>query len=195
MPDRARFFVLVAGAFVFQSVPQVKTITLLAALALAAISAPAQEAPPAAPATGLFPAASPAGPTTPRSRAARGAKGRRKSRYATDAAVSQASADPLAVRVAYRKAKTMAMVREPGLRELLLQADAAPTDDEKRAFLKVYYTKLYATIRKIDPSPAMKSHVDLLSSASQQRYDPKRRAVDGEDDLAGIGRNGGRNRR
>lgn len=179
-----------------------KSLVLLAAIALAARVASAQEAPPDAPAPGapaaLFPESGPAAlPATAtgarHGRRARG--GRRNTQYATDAAVSLANNDPLEVRVAYRKDKTLAMVREPALRDLLLQADAARTDNEKRAFLKLYYTKLYATVRKIDPSPKMKAHVDLLAQATQQEYDPKRRSVSGEDDLAGVGRNGGRNRR
>ena len=193
-----------------------KTLPLLAAAALAALAGVAlgQEAPPddvspaptPAPASPgvpstLFPEAGPAAspgvaPGHGRHGAAAGNRRHgRHSQYATDAAVSLANSDPLEVRVAFRKDKTMALVREPGLRDILLQADAARTDDEKRAFLKVYYTTLYRTILKVDPSPAMKAHVALLAQASQQEYDPRRRAVSGEDDLEGVGRNAGRNRR
>ncbi len=185
-----------------------KTLPLLAAAALAAIAGVArgQEAPPddATPApaspgvpTTLFPDATPG--VVPRAHgrhAAAGAHRRgRHSQYATDAAVSLANSDPLEVRVAYRKDKTMAMAREPGMRDILLQADAARTDDEKRAFLKEYYTVLYSTILKIDRSPTMKAHVALLQQATRQQYDPQRRSVSGEDDLEGVGRNAGRNRR
>lgn len=154
-------------------------------------AAGAQEAEPS-PAAGapaaLFPDTGPLPPAGGRhGRRARG--GRRKTQFATDAAVSLANSDPLAVRVAYRKDKTLAMAREPGLRDILLQADAARTDEEKRAFLKMYYTKLYATVRQIDPSPTMKAHVNLLAKATEQQYDPKRRSVSGEDDPAGTRRN------
>lgn len=187
-----------------------KTLFVLATVALAALvgAARAQEAPPAdaapAPVTGapaaLFPEAGPAARPEPPARSRGGGRkagkrGRRHSQFATDAAVSQANGDPLEVRIAFRKDKTLALAREPGLRDLLLQADAARTDDEKRGYLKIYYTKLYETIRQIDPSPEMKAHVALLAQASEQEYDPKRRSVSGEDDLAGVGRNGGRNRR
>ncbi len=97
------------------------------------------------------------------------------------------------VRVAYRRAKTTAMARDPALPELLHQAAAARTDVQKRAYLKRYYTRLYAEVSKVDPSPEMKKHVALLSAVSQQRYDPQRRAVGGEEDIVRGG--GGRGRR
>jgi hypothetical protein len=168
--------------------------------------APAPTAPAPTPGTAaLFPEA---GATTevvpPLPRAGRGngqrrngGRGKRANAagiYATEAAGRRADADPLEVRVAFRRAKTQAMARDPGLRELLIQADEAPTDDIKREHLRAYYTRLYASVCKIDRSPALKAHVALLAKVSEQRYDPKRFAISGEDDLVG-GRGGGRNRR
>ena len=111
---------------------------------------------------------------------------------ANDLLVDQADSDPLEVRVAYRRAKTIVMARDPELAALQREANAAATDVQKRAVLKTYYTRLFAEIRKVDRSPAMKSHVDLLSLVSQQRYDPQRRAVGGEEDIVrgGGGRRG-----
>lgn len=109
-----------------------------------------------------------------------------------DLLVSQADSDPLAVRVAYRRAKTVALAREPALSELLQEADAAGTDVERRRYLKEYYNRLFATVCKVDTSPAMKAHVDLLTKVAEQRYDPKRREVGGEEDLVN---GGGRGRR
>lgn len=103
-----------------------------------------------------------------------------------------AAADPLAVRVAYRRAKTIVMARDPGLADLLREAAAAGTDVQKRAFLKVYYTRLFDEVRNVDRSPEMKNHVALLSQVARQRYDPQRRVVGGEEDIV---RGGGRGRR
>ena len=110
-----------------------------------------------------------------------------------DLLVSQADTDPLMVRVAYRRAKTTALAREPDLAILLHEAAAAGTDVEKRVYLKQYYTRLFATVCKVDTSPEMKAHVDLLMQVAEQRYDPKRREVGGDEDLvngAGRGRRG-----
>jgi hypothetical protein len=106
-------------------------------------------------------------------------------------AAEKADMDPLDVRVAYRRDKTLVMERDPGLADLLREAAEAPTDNDKRAWLKQYYTRLYAGIRKIDPSPAMKAHVDLIAFVTEQRWNPQRRAVAGEEDLV----NGRRGRR
>ena len=97
--------------------------------------------------------------------------------------LGQADTAPLPVRVAYRRAKTIAMEREPSLGTLLKRADDARTDVEKRQILRVYYAQLFAEVRKIDPSPAMKSHVDSLQVSTEQRYEPKRVGVSGEEDL------------
>ena len=110
--------------------------------------------------------------------AKRGGLGRTNSQ-----SLGQADTDPLPVRVAYRRAKTLAMERDPGLGVLLRQADLARTDAEKRQYLQTYYHRLFAEVRKIDPSPAMKSHLDSLQISTGQRYDPKRRAVANEEDL------------
>lgn len=107
--------------------------------------------------------------------------------------VSQADSDPLAVRVAFRRAETLALARDPGLADLIHEAAAARTDVDKRAYLKEYYTRLFASIRKIDPSKEMRAHVILLTFVAEQRYDPKRREVGGDEDLvngAGRGRRG-----
>ncbi len=77
----------------------------------------------------------------------------------------------------------MAMVRDPGLADLLRNADAAETDRARRAFLRDYYNQLYALVKKIDPSPALAKHVELLSEVARQRYDPQRRMLAGEEDL------------
>ena len=102
--------------------------------------------------------------------------------------------DPLEVRVAYRRAKTTVMARDPELAELLVHADAAGTDVQKRALLKVYYTRLFAEVCRVDRSPEMKKHVELLGQVSQQRYDPQRRAVGGEEDIVRGGGGGRRGR-
>lgn len=109
----------------------------------------------------------------------KGGKGGRK----TDVLATRAATDPLEVRIAFRKAKTEAMLRNPQIAILEREADVASTDDEKRAYLRSYYTQLYAAVRKIDPSPAMASHVQLLNAVAEQRYDPKRRTVGGDEDL------------
>ena len=98
-------------------------------------------------------------------------------------ALKQADADPLPIRVAYRRAKTLAMERDPSLGALLQQADLAGTDVERRRYLRVYYTRLFAEVRRIDPSPAMNAHLDSLKLPTEQRYDPKRRATADEEDL------------
>ena len=77
----------------------------------------------------------------------------------------------------------MAMERDPNLSVLLKRADLAGTDVEKRRYLRAYYTQLFAEVRRIDPSPAMKSHLDSLDVSTGQRYDPKRRGVSEEEDL------------
>jgi hypothetical protein len=127
-----------------------------------------------------------------------GGRGGRRNRSgdSRNAAIQQADSAPLEVRVAFRRAKTAAMLRDPGLADLLVQAGGARTDENKRAYLRTYYIRLYALVRKVDPSPAMRDYVKLLSQVSEQRYDPKRRAVNGDDDdLVGGGGRGGRHRR
>lgn len=118
-------------------------------------------------------------------------QGRRPAR-SNDLLGSQADADPLEVRVAYRRAKTTAMVRDPGLADLLHEAAAAGTDVQKRAFLKQYYARLFDDVRRVNPSPEMRKHVDLLALVARQRYDPQRRVVGGEEDIVrgGGGRRG-----
>ena len=121
-----------------------------------------------------------------------GGGGRHKGR-ARDQIVQLADADPLEVRVSYRRAKTIAMARDPGLAELIHEAEVSRTDVQKRLYLREYYTRLYASVGRIDPSPTMKAHLKLLQIVAQQRYDPKRRAVAGEEDL--INGRGGRHNR
>ena len=115
-----------------------------------------------------------------------GQKGRGKKgglgRISTQA-LKQADADPLPVRVAYRRAKTLAMERDPGLGALLRQADLAGTDEDRRRYLRLYYVRLFAKVRRIDSSPSMNAHLDALKLPTEQRYDPKRRATADEDDL------------
>ena len=119
----------------------------------------------------------------------------RRGQRVNDMLLADADADPLDLRVAYRRAKTTAIARDPGLAGLLVEANRAETDVQKRAVLKVYYTRLFDGIRKADPSPEMKKHVELLAEVAQQRYDPQRRAVGGEEDIIrGGGGRRGRNR-
>ena len=116
---------------------------------------------------------------------------KRNSGRQRDVLVDQADTDPLLVRVAFRRAKTTAMARDPAMATLLQRADAAGTDPEKRAILKVYYTRLYDSIGKIDRSPEMKKHLDTLRQVALARYDPRRRDVGGDEDIV-LGRGGGR---
>ncbi len=140
--------------------------------------------------TGLFPNGSRQNP--PASTAGRSG-GKRRGSLATgskqrggrsiDRTLQKADTDPLAVRVAYRRDKTVALARDPELTVLLQRADAAGTDVQKRRDLREYYTRLFASIRRLDSSPEMKEHLTLLAQVAEQRYDPKRRAVAGEEDL------------
>ena len=100
-----------------------------------------------------------------------------------DRTLQQADADPLKVRIAYRRDKTAAMARDPELAALLRRADTTGTDPQKRAYLREYYTRLFASIRRIDSSPDMKAHLALLAQVAEQSYDPKRRVVYGDEDL------------
>lgn len=111
-----------------------------------------------------------------------------------DLLVSQADMDPLAVRVAFRRAKTVALARDPRLANLLHEADTADTDVDRRVYLKEYYTRLFTSVCKVDTSPALKSHVNLLMKVAEQRYDPKRREVGGDEDLVNGGGRGRRGR-
>ena len=100
-----------------------------------------------------------------------------------DRTLQQADADPLTVRVAYRRDKTVVLARDPELAVLLRRADEADTDVKKRAFLREYYTRLFTAVRRLDSSPGMKQHLTLLAQVAEQRYDPKRRVVATEEDL------------
>ena len=125
-------------------------------------------------------------------RAGGGALGRkRNSGRNRDVLVDLADADPLNVRVAYRRDKTIAMSRDPGMAELLNEAGGAKTDKEKRVYLKEYYNRLYAAVKQVDPSPEMKRHVAILTLVTESRYEPKRREVGGDEDIT-LGRGGGR---
>jgi hypothetical protein len=118
----------------------------------------------------------------PRASRLLGTKNKRNARPG-DLLSSEADADPLDVRIAFRRAKTQAMVQDPGLADLLHNAAMAPNDKAKRDWLRQYYTRLYAEVRKIDPSPTLASHVTLLALIARQRYDPQRRMLAGEEDL------------
>ena len=132
------------------------------------------------------------GTTLGGSRTGGGALGRRRnSGRQHDLLVDQADADPLQIRVAYRHAKTIAMANDPGLADLLHAADGAQTDVEKRKILKEYYNRLYAGVKKADPNPELKKHVDVLKLITESRYDPRRRDVGGDEDIV-LGRGGGR---
>ncbi len=111
------------------------------------------------------------------------ASGRSAGGRVNNQVLKQADTDPLPIRVAYRRAKTRAMERDPNLQTLLAQADTASTDNEKRRYLRAYYVQLFGEVKKIDPSPAMKSHLDALQHFVEQRYNPQRRAVAGEESL------------
>ncbi len=108
--------------------------------------------------------------------------------------LKDADSDPLPVKIAYRRAKTLAMERNPGLAKLAEEADTAPTDVEKRRYLRIYYDQLFAAVGKIDSTPAMKSHLDALKKFTEQRYNPQRRAVAGEEDIVAGRANGRQNR-
>lgn len=102
--------------------------------------------------------------------------------------LSKAATDPLEVKIAYRQAETEAL-RDPVFTELRRQAEAAPTDEEKRAFLARYYQGLFTRIRRIaKPTPALSAHIDLLARAAEVRYAPKRRAGDADELETGRGR-------
>ena len=134
----------------------------------------------------LFPSSGPAQPPPAgRARSSRllGNKNKRNAR-ATDLIASEADSDPLEVRVAYRRAKTLAMAQDPEMDDLLQRAANAPNAREKRAWLKQYYARLFADVKKIDPSPGLAAHVALLQIIARQRYDPQRRSIAGEEDLA-----------
>jgi hypothetical protein len=107
----------------------------------------------------------------------------KKGARTTDLLSDEADADPLEVRIAYRKAKTVAMEKDPALAALLKGASDARTDKDKREWLREYYARLFAEIVKIDPSPALATHVALLSAVEKQRYDPQRRMLAGEEQL------------
>lgn len=111
-----------------------------------------------------------------------------------DRTLQRADSAPLPVRVAYRRDKTAALARDPELGDLLRRADASGTDEQKRAFLHEYYTRLFASIRRTDSSPDMKVHLALLAQVAEQRYDPKRRAVAGEEELLNTRESAGRER-
>lgn len=112
-----------------------------------------------------------------------------------DVLAARASGDPLQVRIAFRKAETEALLRRPDLAVIEREADVAPTDDSKRQYLRSYYTQLYSEVKKIDPSPAMAEHVKLLGSIAEQRYDPKRRTIGGDEELVRGRRGRGGKRR
>lgn len=139
---------------------------------------------------GLFPvpgaSARPAPPRTPnagelrRSNTAggRGAAAARRERRrggGADPAFAQAADDPVEIRIAYRRAETEAK-RDPRFNELLREADAAPDDETRRAFLREYYTTLFERVRRLNRSPAFAAHVNVLARAARQRYAPERRA-------------------
>ena len=155
--------------------------------------------------TTLFPSSGVAAPELEENRAAnraarhgrRGAgrgNGPAQAGRSNDVLANRAASDPVSVRIAYRKVKTQVLLRHPELASLERQAAASSTDTEKRTYLRAYYTQLYSAVKKMDPSPEMVSHIDLLSRIAEQCYDPKRRAVGGDEDLVRGGR-GGRGRR
>ena len=139
----------------------------------------------------LFPSTGPqSAPRPGRHQSSRltGNKTRRGAR-AEDLLQQEADADPLDVRVAFRRAKTAAMARDPEMAEDLVRAAGASTDREKRLWLRQYYERLFSLVQKIDKSPELAAHVALLSKIAEQRYNPRRRAVAGEEDLVN-GRHG-----
>ncbi len=139
--------------------------------------------------TGLFPngprqnAPAPTSGNPGRNRRNPLTKGSKQRGRSLDLTLQKADADPLKVRIAYRRDKTTALARDPELTELLRRADASGTDAQKRVYLHEYYTRLFASIRRMDSSADMKVHLALLAQVAEQRYDPKRRAVAGEEDL------------
>ncbi len=104
--------------------------------------------------------------------------------------LATAAADPVEVRIAYRRAETEAK-RDPVFNELLRQADLAHDDEERRALLRRYYTDLFERVRRLNRSPALAAHVAVLSRAAELRYAPKRR-VGGVDEQEASRARGGR---
>lgn len=102
-----------------------------------------------------------------------------------------AAADPVEVRIAYRRAETEAR-RDPVFRDLQIRADLAHDDEDRRAILRRYYTQLFDRVRRLNRSPALAAHVATLSRAAELRYAPKRRA--GGLDEREAGRNNGNGR-
>lgn len=155
--------------------------------------------PPPSNGTGLFPNGPrqnppPTSGNTGRSHRNPVSTGSRKKGRSLDRTLQTADSDPLAIRTAYRRDKTTALARDPELFDLLSRANASGTDEQKRACLHEYYTRLFASIRRLDPSPDMKAHLALLAQVTEQRYDPKRRAVAGEEELLNTRESAGRER-
>ncbi len=187
------FVIGFAGALAQEDVPTAPTPAPLPAASAPATAEPTPyplglpDMHPQGNGTALFPEGSRQKPATPAttSRKRRGslATGSKQRGRSLDRTLQKADTDPLGVRVAYRRDKTMALAREPELTVLLQRADDARTDVQKRTYLREYYTRLFASIRRMDSSPAMKEHLSLLAQVAEQRYDPKRRVVAGEEDL------------
>lgn len=120
-----------------------------------------------------------------------GAFGAGPKRQAANPALLTAAADPVEIRIAYRRAETEAK-RDPIFIDLLRRADLARDDEERRALLRRYYTELFVRVRQLDRSPTLAAHVAVLSRAAEQRYAPKRKA--GGVDENELGRIGGKKR-
>lgn len=112
-------------------------------------------------------------------------------RQAVNPALLTAAADPVEIRIAYRRAETEAK-RDPRFVDLLRRADLARDDEERRALLRRYYTELYVRVRQLDHSPNLAAHLAVLSRAAEQRYAPKHKA--GGVDENELGRIGGKKR-
>ena len=216
MPCRPRFFPVLAGLLMATGASAASVLAQAPPVPAAAeapappLAPPAPPPPPPPVQDGLFPApdaARPAPPPVPatgelRAAGRRGARrgkasnleggrasgGRR--RAAANPALLTAAGDPVEIRIAYRRAETEAK-RDPVFNDLLRRADLAPDDEERRALLRRYYTELFTRVRRINSSPALATHVAVLSRAAESRYAPKRRVGGPDENDAGQGRGGG----
>jgi hypothetical protein len=125
---------------------------------------PGQLLPPATEATPLIPEA-------PESTAKPGAGKDKKEKQSKTEIAEQ---EQLAL-IHLRDAKTLALVSDPTFGTEFHEANARHTDLEKRQALKKYYQRLYARIRKIDPST--KKLADERERLATGRLDQRRLAT------------------
>lgn len=165
--------------------PAAPAASELGAPAAPAASAPAAPAPStkADPALDLMPAqpgqlrpppatdpALPLIPQAPESAPKKRSDGDKPKKSKTEAAEEEQTA-----LIRLREAKTRALTSDPTFIKEFHDANARHTDLEKREALKKYYQRLYARIRKIDPTTkklAMEREQEALSRLVQRRIAP-----------------------